>query len=107
MAKEDDKSCEARIDSELESRLEDFRKALESEEDFIDWLNGYVLAYEDDPEYRGKRLELSWGGPQDYFVFKENGDIVYYFLDWFDEAHRELYGDDLELMDRVRDRLDM
>jgi len=111
------KTCEERIDQELKRRIHDFELALDgkfkeltgdspSEEyDFVDWINEYALAYSDDPYYRGKRLELSYGGPQDYFVFHENGQITYHFLDWFDGAKRPLFGYDLEIMEQVRDWL--
>ena len=42
------------------------------------------------------KLELSWGGPQDYFVFEydpRTGDLVritYHYLDWFDGAKRDI-----------------
>jgi hypothetical protein len=75
-------------------------------EDFIDWLNSYALAYEDDPHYRAKRLELSCGGPQDYFLFFEDSTVEYRFLDWFDGAERTLQGENLRVMTEVRDYLD-
>jgi len=86
-----EKTCQDRIETELKDRISDFEKALEGDysfqgegyeyEDFIEFINSYALAYEDDPHYRGKRLELSYGGPQDYFVFFEDGTITYHFLD--------------------------
>ena len=111
-------SCEERIDKELEARIKDFKRALEERdedgrvvidgevyEDIIEWLNTYALAYEDDPHYRAKRLELSWGGPSDYFLFFEDGDIEYRFLDWFDGASRKLTGEDYEIMKRFYDEV--
>jgi len=98
------RTCEERIDEMLKERIEDFRHALQEDweyfgeqyEDFIEWINSYALAYSDDPHYRAKRLELSWGGPQDYFLFFEDGTIEYHFLDWFDGAKRELDPDSEE-----------
>jgi len=100
------KKCEERIDEELKERIKEFEQGLK-EKDFIEWINNNALAYCDDPEYRGKRLELSWGGPQDYFVFHDDGTISYHFLDWFDGAKRYLYGRDLEIMEQVRDGLEV
>jgi hypothetical protein len=90
----------------LRSRIEDFEAALRGEyEDFIEWINEYALAYSDDPHYRAKRLELSYGGPQDYFLFFEDGTIEYRFLDWFDGATLTLSGHDYDVMAQVRDIL--
>lgn len=103
-------SCEERIDRALASRIDDFKNALngkypdgEHYEDFVDWLNSYALAYEDDPYYRAKKLELSWGGPADYFLFFEDGTIEYHYQDWFDGAKRELDGRDYDIMQEVYD----
>ena len=110
-----EKTCQERIEAELKGRIADFEKALKGDysfqgdgyeyEDFIEFINSYALAYEDDPHNRGKRLELSYVGPQDYFVFFEDGTITYHFLDWFDGAEKTLYGHDLEVMEAVRDYL--
>ena len=112
----ENKTCEDRIEKELKERIEDFKHALKGDweyfndgcsyENFIDWLNSYALAYDDDSHHRAKRLELSYGGPQDYFLFFEDGSIEYHFLDWYDGAKRELYGEDYEIMSEVRDWLD-
>ena len=107
--------CEEKIDGELEKVLQTFRKAIESAdregqvimnedevyEDIYEWIDTYALAYEDDPHYRAKRLQLSTGGPEDFFLFFEEEDIIeYHYLDWYDEAYRALYGEDYELMKR-------
>lgn len=105
----DQKTCEERIEEHLTTTIEDFKNALEGKfeegeeyEDFIEWLNCYSLAYEDDPECRAKKLELSYGGPADFFLFfTETERIEYHFQDWFDGAKRNLYGDDLEVMRTV------
>jgi hypothetical protein len=44
------------------------------------------------------RYQLSWGGPSDEFRFFVNPDlschrVEYWFLDWFDGAHRILFGE--------------
>jgi hypothetical protein len=105
-------TCAERIEEELRGRVKVFEAALRGEypdgeyEDFIEWINEYALAYSEDPHYRAKRLELSWGGPQDYFLFFEDGTIEYWFLDWFDGANVELFGHDYEVMAQVRDILE-
>jgi hypothetical protein len=95
-------SCEQRIKQELRQRIADFRQALAGKfGDFIDWINEYALAYDKDTKTGAKRLELSYGGPQDYFEFFPDGTIKYYFLDWFDGASVELHGRDYEVMSKV------
>jgi len=85
-------SCEERIGDVLERRIEDMKEVVESE-DPIEKLNEYALALSKTELYK---LELSSGGPQDYFVFeydaefKELLDITYHFLDWFDGAKRNI-----------------
>jgi hypothetical protein len=99
-------TCAERIGKELRKRIEVFEAALRGEYgDFSEWLDGYILAYSDDPHYRAKRLDLSYGGPQDYFLFFEDGTIEYRFLDWFDGATLVLSGHDYEVMAQVRDIL--
>ncbi len=111
--------CEERIDECLKGRIKDFTLALQGKyseaygdetavfEDFIDFINSYSLQFDDDPVYRAKRLLLSTGGPEDYFLFFERNDtIVYCYKDWFDSAERTLSGVDYVIMRQVRDRLD-
>lgn len=58
------------------------------------------------------RYQLSWGGPSDEFRFFVDADgdcyrIEYWFLDWFDGAHRILRGSDesdmLEIFDYFKE----
>lgn len=55
------------------------------------------------------KVELSWGGPQDYFqiYLDQNGyidKISYHYLDWFDGEHRFLWGQELETAKRFFSR---
>ena len=110
------KSCHELAKEHLQGRIEEFEEALnyfdylgtkeeneylEDYEDFGDWLNSIALEYIDDEKYRGKRLLLSTGGPEDYFIFFENGDIAYHYNDWFDGAKIYLHGEDLDIMTEV------
>jgi len=113
------RKCSELIFDKLEQRIKDFKEALEQTrkgsivvegdeyEDFYDWINCYALSYTDDPYYRAKRLELSCGGPADYFLFFEDGTIEYRYLDWFDGASVVLDGEDYEVMSEVRDFLEV
>jgi len=99
---ERDLKCSERIDSELKRRVKEIKGILKAE-DSIEELNNISLAYTDDPYYRAKRLELSWGGPADGFRFFEDGTIEYYFMDWFDGDKQELYGEDKDILQELYD----
>jgi hypothetical protein len=101
------RTCEDRIDTELQDRIHEFKQALESYdengkitledgqeyEDLIDYLNSVALCLEKTEVYR---LELSYGGPQDYIEFQYDPEakslvgITYHFLDWYDGAERKI-----------------
>jgi hypothetical protein len=89
-------TCEARIDEELESRLESLRETFAKVDSDSDQDEGYQeldelpLSVE---TIRSVRIVLSTGGPHDEFVFTldSDGEIVrteYVFQDWFDGARR-------------------
>ena len=105
--KEERGKCEEVIDQNLRNRINDFCKAIEladenpdgfeidgqDYDDLTDWMNSYVLNLSKTVNYK---LELSWGGPQDYFVFEYDPKsqqlvgITYHYLDWFDGAKRDI-----------------
>ena len=118
MEDRNNKTCSELIRDKLNERIADFKQALRSYEennyekivtendyeyeDIIDWVNNYVLGYYDDNYYRAKRLELSCGGPQDYFLyFPSDGLIEYHYLDWFDGASLVLDGEAFEVMSEI------
>ena len=111
------RTCEDRVEMHLESRIDDLKKL---------WAN-YCNGKEDDDEDLGNiyeyglcfdyvpagtfsdqregffRYQLSTGGPGDEFRFfadvtRDVHRIEYWFLDWFDGAHRVLTGEDEELL---------
>ena len=71
---------------------------LDGYEDFYDYINNYVLAFDyvergtfTDQERGYFRFQLSWGGPSDEFRIyvdydKQITHIDYWFLDWGDGA---------------------
>jgi len=97
--------CEARIEEELKGRIEDINGVLNAD-DPIDELNNLALGISQTVLYK---LELSTGGPQDYFTFeydpeaKEVVDITYHFLDWWDGAERVLSAssEEFKLLERL------
>lgn len=112
-------TCEQRIDGELEHTLKTLRLLWESYqkgEEYCEEAEGYWPDYGlcfdyveagtfTDQKEGYYRYQLSWGGPQDEFRFFscECGcnlftRVEYWFLDWWDGAHRTLIGEDCNFL---------
>ncbi|MDP2411495.1 MAG: hypothetical protein Q8M26_14570 [Pseudolabrys sp.] len=102
-----DRSCEARVEKHMQGRLDDLRALWAAflqgrADDALGSLNEYALCFDYvapgifDGQTEGYfRYQISYGGPSDEFRFFVNPDftvhrIEYWFLDWFDGAHRVL-----------------
>jgi len=116
-----DKSCEERIDSEMENTIEVLRDLWEWHTEGNDEyhpehetnMHAYGLSFDYVPvgafadQHEGYfRYQLSWGGPSDEFRFyvsydKQPYQIQYHFMDWFDGARRVLRGTDRELLEKI------
>jgi hypothetical protein len=100
-------TCGKRIGKELQGRLQEIREAL-TDEDKAREFDERILAIDKKVVYR---IELSWGGPGDYFEIevdpKEHQivDITYHFLDWFDGSEVTLQGEDFNLVEQEFDYL--
>ena len=116
-----EKTCETRIDGRLNSRLDDLSRlwtaycdGVESLDD-LGSIHEYGLSFDyvapdtfPDQAEGYFRYQLSWGGPSDEFRFYVNPDyschrIEYWFLDWFDGAHRVLADADRALLSELWD----
>ena len=104
-------TCEQKIAGELKGRMEDIDRALELADNNKEEAEGglvelqkRVLAISKTIVYR---IKLSSGGPQDYFEIvvdsKTKGVIggTYHYLDWFDNAQRNLSNEELDKIERV------
>lgn len=105
-----EQTCEQRIDHHLQGRIDDLRRLWSAHvdgreaADDLGSLHEYGLCFDyvasgtfEDQREGYFRYQLSWGGPSDEFRFFANPDlschrIEYWFLDWFDGAHRVLTG---------------
>ena len=113
--KETNTTCELRIDAHLGGRIADLTKLWDAyrsgkEDADLGTLADYGLCFDyvapgtfDDQPEGYFRYQLSWGGPSDEFRFFVNPDLTchridYWFMDWFDGAHRALSGETLRLM---------
>jgi len=120
-------SCKDRVEEELKDRVEVIRRlwdlycAGEEEEDpegygtflefglSFDYVAPGTFGEEQKEGYF--RYQLSWGGPSDEFRFFCGPGFVpyrieYWFLDWFDGAHRVLSSSDEVLLLEVFDFFD-
>lgn len=86
-----EKTCEARIDEQLENLEESVIQPLEHYYDGDEngeW-NNYPLAVS---THKVTKIELSWGGPSDFLNVEHEGaeilSVTYHFQDWFDGATR-------------------
>jgi len=108
-------SCAARVEGALAGRVADLQRLLDSyragrTDDELGLLPDYALCldYVAAGTFTGQRegyfrYQLSWGGPSDEFRFYVNPDfschrIEYWFLDWFDGAHRILSDGSMQLL---------
>lgn len=118
------KKCEERIDEELRDEIKRLRKLWKwyhvkddeyhpTEETNI-YEYGLDFSYVEPETFSDQpigywRYQISWGGPSDEFRFFDDGHdgarVEYWFLDWFDGAHRILRGTDRELMLEIFDWL--
>jgi hypothetical protein len=110
-------TCEERVEAHLDGRIEALERlwAMHQEDpDAYDEDYGSLYDYglcfdyvplgtfhdQDEPYFR---YQISWGGPSDEFRIFVGPDlepyrIEYWFLDWWDGAHRVLHGDRRELL---------
>jgi len=117
-------TCEERIDSEMKRTLRTLWKLWEWYKVKMDEYHPteqtniyeYGLSFDyvepgtfNDQPIGYWRYQLSWGGPSDEFRFFDDGydgaRVEYWFLDWFDGAHRILRGEDRSLMLEIFDWL--
>ena len=95
--------CEERIGAELKRTLKDLRAIIgdEFDSDALDELYEYGLAFDfvapntfSDQREGYFRWQLSTGGDYNWPVYR----VEYWFLDWYDGAHRVLGGEDEKLL---------
>jgi len=83
-----DPTCQERIYDHFLDRETDLKVLLSREDDdAYDELSEYAMCID---IYKVVRIELSWGGPQDFLECKvvddEVEEVTYHFADWFDHA---------------------
>jgi len=101
------KTCEdrigksmARVRAVIERYMADPDLMEDGDEDELPPFNEYGLSVDvvEAGTFEGQRApygryQLCWGGPTKELRFYFNGDIEFWFLDWFDGAHRDVTGE--------------
>jgi len=108
MTEDRNKGCKACVEEAAEGRLKDIRKMYEAEDQTDAELGaldeyGLCLDYVEPGTFKGQRAgyyryQLSYGGPSEEFRVYLNGDVEFWFLDWFDGASVEITGNDADMI---------
>ena len=82
---------------DLETYLNDEAQDFNNYSDFFDYVNQSGLCFDrveagtfKDQRAAYWRWQLSYGGPSEEFRLFDNGDLEYWYLDWFDGASVEV-----------------
>jgi hypothetical protein len=104
-------TCEERIEKEYSERIDDLRTLWHAEDQETDDLGslydyGLCIDLVEAGTFEGQRedyvrYQLSYGGPSDEFRIYKNGDVEYWFLDWFDGSHIEVNGENKGLIQMI------
>jgi hypothetical protein len=104
----EEKECKDKVNEAFESRMKDIRTLYHAEDqttEELGSLNEYGLCLDkvEAGTFKGQRenyirYQLSWGGPSEEFRLYENGDIEFWYLDWFDGACVEVTGEDADII---------
>ena len=92
----ENKKCKDLVLERYNERIKDLKELLEAEDnetEELGSLDNYGLSIDkvEAGTFEGQRADyicyqLSWGGPSDEFRIFKNGDIEYWYMDWFDGA---------------------
>ena len=108
-----EKTCAELVKKHYRGRIHDLKKMYKAECDGeedkeLGPLNEYGLGFDfveagtfkkqREPYWR---YQLSWGGPADEFRIYLNGEIEYWYLDWFDGAPYQVEGEDYDLIRNI------
>lgn len=103
--------CSDKVKDAFQSRMRDIRtlwnaEHMETEE--LGHLNDYGLCLDlvEAGTFKGqredyKRYQLSYGGPTEEFRVYKNGEVEFWYLDWFDGASVEVSGKDAEIIGEI------
>ena len=105
---EKEEKCSDKVEGAFKSRMDDIRtlyNAEEQETEELGSLNEYGLCidYVEAGTFKGQRTpyvryQISWGGPSEELRIYLNGEVEFWYLDWFDGACVLVEGDDAEII---------
>ena len=108
---EKEKTCADEVQGAFEGRMNDIRtlyNAENQETEELGSLNEYGLCIDkvEAGTFKGQRedyarYQLSWGGPSEEFRLYKNGEIEFWYLDWFDGAKVEVSGNDAFIIKNI------
>jgi hypothetical protein len=103
--------CKDKVKEAFEGRMEDIRtlyNAEENETEELGSLSNYGLCIDkvEAGTFEGQRAnyiryQLSHGGPTEEFRLYENGDLEFWFLDWFDGACIDVEEEDADIIKEI------
>ena len=109
----EEKKCKDLVKSSFNSRMEDIRTLYKAEEQTtkeLGSLNEYGLSMDfveagtfKDQRAPYYRYQLSYGGPSEEFRIYLNGEVEFWYLDWFDGACIEVNGEDADIIKDIID----
>ena len=92
----ENKKCKDLVHEKFEKTMKYLKELLEAENNETEDLGslqdyGLDISLIEAGTFEGQRADyicyqLSWGGPSDEFRIFKNGDIEYWYMDWFDGA---------------------
>ena len=101
-------TCADKVKSAFESRMADIRTLYEADDqttEDLGSLNDYGLSIDKieagtfkDQREDYIRYQLSWGGPSEEFRIYKNGDVEFWYLDWYDGAKTDVVGSDADII---------
>ena len=106
-----EKKCKDKVEDAFRSRMEDIKTLFYAEDnrtEDLGHLNEYGLCIDfveagtfKDQREDFYRYQLSYGGPQEEFRIYKNGDVEFWFLDWFDGAPIDVTGEDANIIKEI------
>ncbi len=100
--------CKDKVKEAFEGRMEDIKKLYNAENQTVEELgslNEYGLSIDkvEAGTFEGQRenylrYQLSYGGPTEEFRIYENGEVEFWYLDWFDGASIAVEGKDKDII---------